>query len=84
MSAVEEALSKPEYWDKHYSKSDGQTPTHEWFCSFNDLEEFFQSPFFDAPGFTPPDNPVILHLGSGDSVGCPLAHFTSRLANPIP
>ncbi|KAH6651300.1 S-adenosyl-L-methionine-dependent methyltransferase [Chaetomium tenue] len=68
MSAVEEALSTAEYWDKHYSKSDGLTPTHEWFRSFADLEEFFQSPLFEAPESTPPDNPVILHLGSGDSV----------------
>lgn len=84
MSDVDEALSKPEYWDEHYAKSDGQAPTHEWFRSFADLEEFFQISLFEAPGFTAPDNPVILHLGSGDSVSCPLTYFAPTLANLIP
>ncbi|KAK3298654.1 S-adenosyl-L-methionine-dependent methyltransferase [Chaetomium fimeti] len=76
MSDVEEALTKPEYWDEHYTKSDGQAPTHEWFRSFADLEEFFQTSLFEAPGRTVADDPVILHLGSGDSV-IPL-EFDSR------
>jgi hypothetical protein len=84
MSDVEDVLSKPEYWDEHYSKSDGQAPTHEWFRSFADLQEFFQRSLFEAPGFTAPNNPVILHLGSGDSVGCSLAHFAPTLADRIP
>jgi len=68
MAGDDEALSKPEYWDEHYSKSDGDIPTHEWFRSFADLREFFRRNLFEAPGCSAADDPVILHLGSGDSV----------------
>lgn len=68
MAENDEALSHPEYWDERYSKSDGETPTHEWFRSFSDLGEFFQKVLFQSPGRKPEDNPLILHLGSGDSV----------------
>lgn len=67
-SENDKALSHAEYWDEYYSKSDGAAPTHEWFRSFGDLEQFFQTNFFDADGLTPSDNPHILNLGSGDSV----------------
>ena len=68
MAENDEALSHPEYWDERYSKADGEAPTHEWFRSFGDLEEFFQKVLFQSAGRTPDDKPLILHLGSGDSV----------------
>ncbi|RSL99066.1 hypothetical protein BHE90_005198 [Fusarium euwallaceae] len=64
----DQALSHSEYWDERYSKSDGAAPTHEWFRSSDDLEQFFQKNLFEADGLKPSDNPLILHLGSGDSV----------------
>ncbi|KAH7175934.1 S-adenosyl-L-methionine-dependent methyltransferase [Dactylonectria macrodidyma] len=64
----DQALSHSEYWDERYSKSDGATPTHEWFRSFADLEPFFQKNLLGADGHKSSDNPLILHLGSGDSV----------------
>ncbi|KID87734.1 endothelin-converting enzyme [Metarhizium guizhouense ARSEF 977] len=63
----DQALGHSEYWDKHYAKSDGTAPTHEWYCSFGDLEQFFQINLFEADGLKSSDNPLILHLGSGDS-----------------
>jgi hypothetical protein len=83
MSDVEEVFSKLEYWDEYYAKSNGQAPIHEWLRSFADLEEFFQRSLFKAPGFTAPDNPVVLHLGSGDSVRYLLTRFAPTLANRI-
>ncbi|KAH6627217.1 hypothetical protein B0J18DRAFT_426811 [Chaetomium sp. MPI-SDFR-AT-0129] len=68
MADLDVALGRPEYWDEHYSKSDGEQPTHEWFRSFEDLEDFFHQNLFTAPGLTAADDPLILHLGSGDSV----------------
>lgn len=75
MREDDEVLSRPEYWDERYSqatKADGDSetemPTHEWFRSFGDLEEFFQKHLFQSLGCRPEDNPRILHLGSGDSV----------------
>lgn len=68
--ALEEdrALSSSEYWDSRYSSSgDGQL--HEWFRSFENLEPFFQDNFFNVQGMTAEDDPLVLHLGSGDSVG---------------
>ncbi|KAK0736324.1 S-adenosyl-L-methionine-dependent methyltransferase [Apiosordaria backusii] len=61
------ALSSASYWDERYSQSDGSAPTHEWFRSFSALGPFFASNLLDSPGFTPADDPFILHLGSGDS-----------------
>ncbi|GAB1313469.1 hypothetical protein MFIFM68171_03679 [Madurella fahalii] len=63
----DQALSHASYWNERYSQSDGSTPTHEWFRSFPDLEPFFERNFFASPGLTAKDNPVVLHLGSGDS-----------------
>ncbi|KAJ2906278.1 hypothetical protein MKZ38_002357 [Zalerion maritima] len=76
MAENDESLSHLEYWDERYSKIDGETPTHEWFRSFSHLEHFFQKILFQSPGHRPDDNPLILHLGSGDSV-IP-AEFDSR------
>lgn len=64
----DEVLSRTSYWDERYSHSDGSSPTHEWFQSFAVLEPFFASHLFDVPGLTPRDRPLIMHLGSGDSV----------------
>lgn len=69
-SAAEEdrALVYSGYWDDHYSKSEGEEPTHEWFRSFVDLQPFLQTHLFESQGLKPQDNPLILHIGSGDSV----------------
>lgn len=61
-------LSHAEFWDNRYVNSDGAAPTHEWFRSFDALESFFQKNLFGVPGLAAEDNPLILHLGSGDSV----------------
>lgn len=63
-----QALSRSEFWDERYAKSDGEAPTHEWFRSFSDLQPFFEKNLFATPGVTARDDPLILHLGSGDSV----------------
>ena len=63
----DQELSHARYWDERYSQSDGLSPTHEWFRSFSALESFFASNLIDSNGFTPQDEPFILHLGSGDS-----------------
>ena len=68
MGDHDECLSHAWYWDEHYLKADGENPTHEWFRSFGDLEPFFRKHIFDSPGHRPNDSPVVLHLGSGDSV----------------
>jgi hypothetical protein len=71
MSSHDQALSHAWYWDERYKQSDGSSdPTHEWFRSFADLEPFFGSNLFTAPGLTGPEDPLVLHLGSGDSVRC--------------
>lgn len=69
MTAEEDqALGRPDYWDKRYSTSDGEAPMHEWFRSFSELEPFFRNNLFGLQGSRAEDNPLILHLGSGDSV----------------
>lgn len=69
MTAEEDqALGRADYWDSRYSKSDGEAPTHEWFRSFSDLEPFFRNNLFGLQSFKAEDNPLVLHLGSGDSV----------------
>ncbi|PNP46118.1 hypothetical protein TGAM01_v200291 [Trichoderma gamsii] len=69
MTAEEDqALGRADYWDSRYSKSDGEAPTHEWFRAFSDLEPFFRKNLFGLQSFQAEDNPLILHLGSGDSV----------------
>ncbi|KAI9152132.1 EEF1A lysine methyltransferase 4 [Paramyrothecium foliicola] len=67
MSEEDKQLSYAEYWDGRYLESKGDAPVHEWFRSFADLRTFFVRNLFETDGFKPEDNPVILHLGSGDS-----------------
>ncbi|KAK0610888.1 S-adenosyl-L-methionine-dependent methyltransferase [Immersiella caudata] len=67
MTAANDRLSHASYWDEYYSQSDGSAPTHEWYRSFSTLEPFFAANLFEASGFAPADDPLILHLGSGDS-----------------
>ncbi|UKZ78467.1 hypothetical protein TrVFT333_006207 [Trichoderma virens FT-333] len=64
----EQALAYSSYWDNGYSKSDGEKPTHEWYRSFSELKTFFQDNLFSQQSLKAEDNPMILHLGSGDSV----------------
>lgn len=71
----DQALSRPDFWDKRYAQGDGEQPTHEWFRSYKDLEPFLRSNLFEGKGFTPSDNPLILHLGSGDSVCLSTTHY---------
>ena len=83
MTAHDQVLSHASFWDERYSQSDGgSAPTHEWFRSFSDLEPFFQSNLFGVPGLTPPDDPLVLHLGSGDSVRRLLIHLSLRGTPP--
>lgn len=67
------ALSRPDYWDGRYAHGDG----HEWFRTYEDLEAFFQAHLFDNEPVSPKADPLILHLGSGDSV-------STRPASPVP
>ncbi|KAI1498004.1 S-adenosyl-L-methionine-dependent methyltransferase [Biscogniauxia marginata] len=60
-----ECLAHADYWDKRYSKAGPDQRVHEWFRSFNDLEEFFDQNLFQVRA--PETAPRILHLGSGDS-----------------
>lgn len=60
-------LTDPEYWDDRYAEKAGpDQQVHEWFRSFNDLEPFLDRHLFRVRG--PETAPMILHLGSGDSV----------------
>jgi hypothetical protein len=67
--AKAKALGKAEFWDERYKKldKDEAQPSHEWFRSFEALEPWFKKHLFDVRG---PDKsgPIILNLGSGDSV----------------
>lgn len=65
----DQALSHPEFWDARYVEGDGETPTHEWFRSYDELSGFLSTHLIEAEGFKPEDDPLILHLGTGDSVG---------------
>ncbi|KAK4443005.1 S-adenosyl-L-methionine-dependent methyltransferase [Podospora aff. communis PSN243] len=67
MDVSDNQFSHTFYWDEHYSQSDGSVPKHEWLRPFSALESFFAANLFALAGFTPVDNPLILHLGSGDS-----------------
>jgi EEF1A lysine methyltransferase 4 len=64
----DQALSHASFWDERYLQSDGITPTQEWYRSFSDLEAFFERNLFTSPGHGPKDDPLLMHLGSGDSV----------------
>ncbi|KAI1773278.1 S-adenosyl-L-methionine-dependent methyltransferase [Hypoxylon cercidicola] len=58
-------LAHADYWDERYSGVGPDQQVHEWFRSFDDLEEFFDRNLFQSLG--PEKAPRILHLGSGDS-----------------
>jgi hypothetical protein len=65
-----EELSFASFWDKRYDIAgedlSNDQPTHEWFRGFDSLK-----PWLAKHLFTPHPaerNPLILHLGSGDSV----------------
>ncbi|KAK0629096.1 S-adenosyl-L-methionine-dependent methyltransferase [Bombardia bombarda] len=69
------ALAHASYWDNRYTEAAAAADDskaaqlHEWFRSFQELEPFFQRNLIDAaPRFKPQASPLILHLGSGDSV----------------
>ncbi|KIV80596.1 hypothetical protein PV11_08087 [Exophiala sideris] len=65
MKEKEEDISLASFWDERYTKSSGETPTHEWFKTFESLKPFFQEHLLDKrPAET---NPCILQLGCGDS-----------------
>ncbi|KAL7944077.1 S-adenosyl-L-methionine-dependent methyltransferase [Trichoderma barbatum] len=64
----EQVLAYSNYWDNGYSRSNGDAPTHEWYRSFSELEPFFQENLFGLQSLKAEDNPMILHLGSGDSI----------------
>ncbi|KAI1334031.1 S-adenosyl-L-methionine-dependent methyltransferase [Xylariaceae sp. FL0016] len=60
-----ERLAHADYWDERYAEIHGDQQVHEWFRSYQDLEEFFDRHLFQSyPSSTAPR---ILHLGSGDS-----------------
>lgn len=60
-------LAHSDYWDERYAEVGPEEQVHEWFRSFNDLRPFFNQHLFEMRG--PETAPVVLHLGSGDSVG---------------
>ncbi len=85
MASSDEELSKASYWDGRYSQADGTAPTHERFRSYDALEDFFLVNLFNTAGLTASDNPLILHLGSGDSVCCVVGFdkIVPDKANPL-
>lgn len=60
----DQALSRADYWDGRYTDGHG----HEWFRTFKDLESFFYTNLVGTKEFAPQIDPLIVHLGSGDSV----------------
>lgn len=76
------ALTTPEYWDEHFAaaSSDADASTHEWLRSYSELESLFQ----EILGGRDVEDPLILHLGSGDSVSPQqpsIAVLTPMIAN---
>lgn len=69
------ALTRPDYWDDRYAKGEG----HEWFRTFEDLEAFFRTNLLENKQVAPRADPLLLHLGSGDSVRArrPVLHTQS-------
>ncbi|KAF2102820.1 S-adenosyl-L-methionine-dependent methyltransferase [Rhizodiscina lignyota] len=60
-------LAFASYWDKRYETGDhlDDQPTHEWFRGFDSLKPWLSKHLFDA---RPAErDPVIIHLGCGDS-----------------
>jgi hypothetical protein len=76
-----EQLAHAEFWDERYAQADSETPTHEWFRSYGELEGFLDRRLFQVR--VPESNPRLLHLGSGDSVSIdsqlPLTPSVSRV-----
>jgi hypothetical protein len=87
-----EELSHASFWDKRYDASNEQPePTHEWFRGFESLKPWLQKHLFTP--YPAEKNPIVLHLGSGDSVDLtslilvsPSADFgcDDRLSHMIP
>lgn len=67
MTLDKRALSRPTCWDAKYAHGEG----HEWYRTYEDLEAFFQTHFYDNHRVSPKADPLVLHLGSGDSVSAP-------------
>ena len=59
-------LAQPEYWDKRYAEVGPESQLHEWFKSYKELVPFLNRHLFKVR--SPETAPMILHLGSGDSV----------------
>ena len=66
--AVEQELSRSEYWDERHktSTTTGDEPSHEWFKGFENLKPFITTHLLEPK--RPDENPRVLHLGCGDSV----------------
>jgi len=73
MKEREEDISLASFWDERYTKSSGETPTHEWFKTFESLEPFFQKHLLDRRAAC--TDPCILQLGCGDSVSVVRIHL---------
>jgi hypothetical protein len=72
-----ERLAHADYWDDRYAQTQQGQQVHEWFRSFQDLDEFFSRHLFQTRAAD--TSPHILHLGSGDSASCPcLWPYNSR------
>ena len=59
-------LAYADYWDTRYTEVGPDKQVHEWFRSYDELAPFLNRHLFQPKG--PVTNPLILHLGSGDSV----------------
>ena len=64
---VKDQIVLADFWDAKYVVGDGIEPTHEWFGATS-VQKLFERNLFSTPPFRPEDDPLILHLGSGDSV----------------
>jgi hypothetical protein len=67
MTSPKDEIVQAQFWDSKYVNSNGDEPTHEWFGA-SSVQKLFQQNLFDVPGLKPENDPLILHLGSGDSV----------------
>jgi EEF1A lysine methyltransferase 4 len=61
------SLAHPQYWDERYANEKEDDKSHEWFREYKDLVPFLEKRLFSA--YPPQNNPRILHLGAGKSVG---------------
>jgi hypothetical protein len=63
-----EELSSASFWDARYAAADSANdqPTHEWLHNFDSLKPWLSKHLFSR--YPAEVNPVILHLGCGDSV----------------